>query len=287
VNQAQKQHDITIQPQAFAESYTSMQYNQPKNDDIKAFDHEYWMDHLDFDDAAVRMCYQGNADYLNDFDIHPEDIQHINTATHPRSTQATPIDYKKVKSNFCFAPIEAIKRTFKYTTQNQVLPPSSFLRKRYKSPHPFMNIRRRNKYDATDMIYANVPAHGSGVKTAHLFTGCTSKVLDGYGCKSGDSADFLLCMQQQNITRGVPTRLVADNAPLYRSNAIAQYLGDMFISLWQCEAKYQHQNYMERRWQVVKRYTNRLIDRSGAPDVMWLYAMLLVMFCLKIWLIQT
>ena len=55
----------------------------------------------------------------------------------------------------------------------------------------------------------------------------------------------------------------------------------MFISLWQCEAKYQHQNYMENRWQVVKRYTNRVLDRSGAPEVMWLYAMLLVIFCLN------
>jgi hypothetical protein len=95
------------------------------------------------------------------------------------------------------------------------------------------------------MIYANVPAHGTGVMFAHLFTGCTSKLLDGYDCKIGDSADFLICMQQQNITRGAPTRLIADNTPLYCSNVIAKYLGDMFILLWQCEAKYQHQNYME------------------------------------------
>ena len=143
------------------------------------------------------------------------DIHHISNPMQQRTTQATPIDYKKVRSNFCFALIETIKRTFKYTTQNQVLPPSSFLRKRYKSPHPFLNIRRRNEYDATDMIYANVPAHGSGGTLSHLFTGCTSKLLNGYGCKSGDSADFLICMQQRNITRGAPTRLIANNAPLY------------------------------------------------------------------------
>ena len=81
--------------------------------------------------------------------------------------------------------------------------------------------------------------------------------------------------------QGVPTRLIADNAPLYCSNAIAKYLADMFISLWQCKAKYQHQNYMERRWQVVKRYTNRLSDCSGAPSPMWFYAMILVMICLN------
>ena len=84
------------------------------------------MEHLDFDDATVRMCYQGSADYLTDFNIHPEDIHHINTPLQPQTTQATTFDYEMVKANFCFAPIEAIKRTFKYTTQNQVLPPSSF-----------------------------------------------------------------------------------------------------------------------------------------------------------------
>ena len=262
------------EPLLFAEDYNN-------EDDIKVFDHEYWTEHLDFDPSTVRMCYQGNADYLTDFDIHPEDAHHISTPIQPRSVQATPYDYEKVKSNFCWAPIEAIKRTFKYTTQNQVLPPSSFLRKRFQSPHPFMNVRRRNEFDATDMIYSNVKAHSTGVTTAHLFTGCTSKLLDGYGCKTGHSADFLQAMQQRNITRGVPSRLIADNAPLYRGSAITKYLNDMHVSLWQCEAKYQHQNYMERRWQVVKRYTNRVLDRSGAPATMWFYAMLLVIFCLN------
>ena len=153
------------------------------------------MNHLDFDNATVRMCYQGNANYLTDFDIHPEDIHHISTPMQPRTIQATPFDYEKVKANFCFAPIKAIKRTFKYTTQNQVLPPTTFLNKWYQSPHPFMNIRQRNEYDATDIIYSNVLAHGCGVKLAHLFTGCTSKLLDRYSCKTGDSADFLQCME--------------------------------------------------------------------------------------------
>ena len=88
-------------------------------------------------------------------------------------------------------------------------------------------------------------------------------------------------MQQQNITRGVPSRLIADNAPLYQGSTITKYLSNIHISLWQCEAKYQHQNYMGCCWQVVKRYTNYVLDRSGAPATMWLYAMLLVIFCLN------
>ena len=133
-------------------------------------------------------------------------IHHISTPMQPRSVQATPYDYEKVKLNFCWAPIKAITRTIKYTTQNQVLQPYSFLRKRFQSPHSYMNARRRNEFDATNMIYSNTKAHGTGVTTAHLFTGCTSKLLlDGYACKTGHSADFLQAMQQRNITRGVPS----------------------------------------------------------------------------------
>ena len=53
------------------------------------------------------------------------------------------------------------------------------------------------------------------------------------------------------------------------------------IALFQCERKKQFQNRVERRWQVAKRYTNRLLDRTRAPNTMWLYALLLVIFCLN------
>ena len=108
------QNNINKQSQKFAKLYNIKQSNQSAdNDNIKAFDHEFWMEHLNFDAATVRMCYQGSADYLTDFDIHPEDIQHISTPLQPRTTQATTFDYEKVKANFCFAPLEAIKHTFK------------------------------------------------------------------------------------------------------------------------------------------------------------------------------
>ena len=66
INQAE--HNITKQPQVFAELYTAsnndikiVDHGTP-DETFKAFDHEYWMEYLDFDDATVRMCYQGNAD---------------------------------------------------------------------------------------------------------------------------------------------------------------------------------------------------------------------------------
>ena len=128
------------------------------------------------------------------------------------------------------------------------------------------------------MMYSNIPCSSTRVTRAHLFAELSSKLLDAYGAKDGSEDVFLTALQSRCVTRGVPTKLVADNAPMYRGSSIAKYLLDMFISLWQCESKHQHQNLAERRWNVVKRFTNRTLDRSGAPPGMWLFAMLLVIF---------
>ncbi len=120
-----------------------------------------------------------------------------------------------------------------------------------------------------------------GVELAHLFTGSVLKVMDAFGAKDGSSAEFLSSFQGRVVKRGVPTKLVADNAPLYCSKSIAKYLLELRISLFQCERKKQYQNKVERCWQVAKRYTNRLQDRTKAPNIMWLYALLFVIFCLN------
>ena len=126
-----------------------------------------------------------------------------------------------------------------HTTQNLVLPPSSFLRKHFRSNSPYRNILHRcAEYGATDMIYSNVPCSSTGVTRAHLFAGSSSKLLDAYGAKDGSEDVFLTVLQSRCVTRVVPTKLVADNAPMYRGSSIAKYLLDMFISLWQCKSRY-------------------------------------------------
>jgi hypothetical protein len=55
----------------------------------------------------------------------------------------------------------------------------------------------------------------------------------------------------------------------------------VILPLWQCESKYQHQNYAENRWQTVKRYTNPVMDRSGCPPYIWFLALSYVIFCLN------
>ena len=65
---------------------------------------------------------------------------------------------------------------------------------------------------------------------------------------------------------------------MYRGWNITKYLRDIFATMCQCETKYQNQNPTENRYQIVKRHTDRTMDRSGAPGCAWILC--LVYICL-------
>ena len=161
--------------------------------------------------------------------------------------------------------------TFKHTTQIGTLPPSSHLQRQFKSPDPALNIHRRDEADATDQIFAKVPAMDGGETSAHIFVGQDSKITDVYKAKDNSGAEFLGAFQDRVRERGVPTKLIADNAPMYRGWNVAKYLRNLVVSMWQCETKYQNQNPAENQYQTVKRHTDRTIDRSGAPAAAWFF----------------
>jgi hypothetical protein len=146
------------------------------------------------------------------------------------------------------------------------LPPSTHLQKRFWSPNPAVNLRRRYKDDSTNLIYSTVPSISSKQTHADIFCGRTTKITNAYRAKDDTAATFLACFQDRVCSRGASTRLIADNAPMYRGWRVTRYLRDTWTSLWQAEAKYQHQNYAENRYQLVKRYTNKVMDRSECPS---------------------
>ena len=136
------------------------------------------MESLGFDESTVRVCHQGNIDYIANSGIHASDIDTVRAPLRPRSMYATPIDYKKIQPNFCYMPIQRVIDILTHTTQNMVLPESSFLRKRYRSQWPYMNLPRRFKYDSTDLICQRQLSY-------HWYFACPSfywQYLKGYGC---------------------------------------------------------------------------------------------------------
>ena len=108
-----------------------------------------------------------------------------------------------------------------------------------------------------------------GETSDHIFVGHDSKIEDVHKVKDNSGKEFLGVMQDRVRNRGVPTKLITDNAPMYRGWKVTNYLRDLVLPLWQCETKYQNQNPAENRYETMKQHTNMTMDRSGAPPVAW------------------
>ena len=85
---------------------------------------------------------------------------------------------------------KVVQNTYKYSTQHGVLPPSSHLQKRFKSPNPLLNLRRRNEADATNQIFLDTPAMDGGETSAHIFVGQDSKITDIHKVKDNSGKEF-------------------------------------------------------------------------------------------------
>ena len=94
-------------------------------------------------------------------------------------------------------PADMVRNTFKHTTQIGISPPSFYLQRQFKSPNHALNIHRRNETDATDQIFAKVPAMDGEETSARIFFGKDSKITDVYKKKDNSGAEFLGAVQDR------------------------------------------------------------------------------------------
>ena len=94
--------------------------------------------------------------------------------------------------------------------------------------------------------------------------------------------EFVNTLQDTIHKHGAMDKLISDRAQVEISNKVLDILRALFISDWQSKPYNQHQNPAERRYQEVKRSTNILMDRTGAPSNTWLLAVMYVCFILNI-----
>jgi len=186
------------------------------------------------------------------------------------------VDYQRYQSKFAFLPTDIIKHTFEKTTQFYHSTVSATSKKHYRSPFPACNVHRQSEPVATDTVYSDTPAIDCGVTAAQFFVGTESLVCDVYPLQSDKQFVNVL---QDNIRRwGAMTKLISDRAQVEISKKVQDILRHFIIGDWQSEPYQQHQNYAERRYQDVKRMSNRLLDWSGAPSSLWLLALMHVCF---------
>ena len=240
---------------------------------------------MEYDQFVIEMnqqlAYQGVLDNCKDVAITEAELQEAQASLKPSIRRPEMKDWERKRKYLGNVPAEIIQRTFKHTTQIGTLPPSSHLQQEFKSPNPALDLHRQNEANATDQIFAKVPAIVGGEISAHIVVGQDSKITDVYKSKDNSGAEFLGAFQDCVRERGVPTKLITDNAPMYRSWNITKHLRDLVILMWQCETKYQNQNPTENRYQIVKRHTDRTMDRSGAPGVAWFSCLVYICLCLN------
>lgn len=151
------------------------------------------------------------------------------------------------------------------------MPMGDHLRTRFKAPNPALNIHRRAEGIATDTVFADTPAIDGGCTCAQFFVGIRTLVIDVYGMRT--ERQFVTTLEDVIRDRGAPERLISDRAQVEIGRHVQDILRTYMIGDWQSEPHCQHQNPAERRYQVAKRLTNTILNRTGAPASMWLLAL--------------
>jgi hypothetical protein len=128
----------------------------------------------------------------------------------PRLIKNKSPDYEALRPFFGWLPTDVVKKTFEVTTQYACMPMSFVLKKRYKSPHPALNIHRRNKDVATDTVFSDTPAIYGGETCAQIFYGTTSHVTDVEPMKA--QKQFVNALEDNITKRGAPNKLISDSA---------------------------------------------------------------------------
>ena len=207
------------------------------------------------------------------------EVSPIEPRTEPRTVTEKEPNYDTMRPLFAWLPTDVIKETFARTTQMARMPMSETLKNFFKSMYPALNVQRRNEPVATDTVYSDTPAIDDGSTSAQLYFGTKSTLTDVYGMKT--DKQFVNTLEDNIRERGAMDSLLSDSAQVEISNKVKTILRNLFIRSWQSEPYKQQQNPAERRFQTVKRVTNNVLDRTGAPAYTWLLCLMYVCYVLN------
>ena len=204
--------------------------------------------------------------------------------TASRLVKPSKVNYESYSRHFPGVGLEAIKRTFKATTQcgRVGAHPGFRMKQAHKSPNPALNTPRRNEPVATDTVYGpkGVPAVDDGSTAAQIFVGRKSNHVWIEGCGHSDK-NFVKVLYDCIRKFGAMDVLISDRAKAEISEKVKDLLRMLFIDDWQSEPHNKNQAYHERVWQDIQAKANNLLNFSGAPDNCWLLALKYVAFILN------
>jgi hypothetical protein len=184
--------------------------------------------------------------------------------------QYTDEDLERMRPWLAWIPIENIRKTLENTTQIAKAVTNYPMIRHLASRFKLLNRFRLREIVSTDTIFSSVRAVG-GARCAQVFYGLTSHHMDVYGMES--KSRFPDVYKDFIRDQGVPSGLHRDNAPEQKSHIVTQLNREYEIKESFAEAGYPNQNPVESqaiKW--LKRAGERLLNHTGAPDFVWIWA---------------
>jgi hypothetical protein len=123
------------------------------------------------------------SDYTNSIDEYFQ-VYNSEFYAEPIDLRKKEPNYEKLRPYFMNLPKKVVQKTMETCTMLARMPVSSYLKHRYKSQFPALNVWRRPEAVATDTVYSDTPAIDGGEKSAQLFIGSNSLYADAYGMKT-------------------------------------------------------------------------------------------------------
>jgi hypothetical protein len=185
---------------------------------------------------------EGNISY-NAYQHAIAEAPHPKQVITPKTTVKHSPDFQLLCPFFRWMSADIIQKMFEHTTQYVRLPTGTMLKKAFRSPHPALNVYRRNEDVACDIVYSNVPTIFEGSTAAVIFFGTSSKVPDVHGIKRDNH--FENTLEDAIIQRGAPNRLLSDRGQAIISHKVEDILRTFCIDKWQSEPHQHHQNPVE------------------------------------------
>ena len=175
-------------------------------------------------------------------------------------------DVESLISKFCYRPRRVVEQTLANTT---ALAKNTFrqpFRNHLKSRFPQLNVRRQRETVASDTFFASEPAIG-GYTCAQLFVGLESHAVEIYLMRAEREGPIAL----QDFIRqiGAPRTLRTDNSKMQLGREWVSLCRRMVIRTETIEPHQPQQNHAERMIGELKRQTDIILNRTGAPDRFW------------------
>ena len=206
-------------------------------------------------------------------------IDSIKYSTNFNDVNSNVPQFDLLRPLFAYAPADVIKRTWDVSTRYARYIERYSFKKHFKSRFPAANVPRRHEPVASDTVYSDTPAIDDGSTSAQIFVGTESLLTDVYGMKT--DKEFVNSLGDNIRRRGAMDKLITDQAQVEISKKVLDILRSLVIDDWQSEPYHEHQNFAERRIQTIKKYTNKVLDRTGAPPFCWLLAIAYTCFILN------